>query len=79
MNCEGHDDLEEPLVRFVPDTTPLTLSAPDCCAATLTLTADATPLARSIAELAHGEDRTRVLPHISSPYCSVMKRRCAVR
>ncbi|XP_043194493.1 tyrosine-protein phosphatase non-receptor type 4-like isoform X1 [Amphibalanus amphitrite] len=57
LNCELHDDLEEPLVRFVPDTTPLSLSGSDSTAATLTLTADATPLARSIAELAHALSR----------------------
>ena len=60
MHYESVDDLEEPLVRYVPDTTPLSLNGSDATSATLTLTPDASPLARSIAELTHGENRTRV-------------------
>ena len=47
-------------MRYVPDTTPLSLTGSDATSATLTLTPDASPLARSIAELTHGENRTRV-------------------
>ena len=45
VHFEGPDELEEPLMRYVPDTTPLSLTASDATAATLTLAADATPLA----------------------------------